>query len=72
METVRDDHFDDLLGKPGGMGQACGGSLWGGVWRMGPLDPDWTSVPNSLGGQLNHFSGRNSQKERREARIVAN
>jgi len=29
INEVGDNHFDDLLGKPGGRGRACRGGLWG-------------------------------------------
>ena len=49
VSEMGDDHFDDLLGKPGGKGRACGGNLWGSASRTRYPDSCQASVPNSLG-----------------------
>ena len=45
---MRDDHLDDILGKPGGRGQACRGSIRGTTSRMRSLDYCQASIPNSI------------------------
>jgi hypothetical protein len=61
VDKMGDDHFDDLLGEPGGRGRGFWRNVVRTIRRTHSPDP----IPNSFDDWLNHYSGNRGQTKLR-------